>query len=181
MRKNILQPLSSPVHFHSGTPWGSFFFSYQAGLPLKILPQLLPFSHSVMSNSVLPHGARQASPYFTFSQSLLKLMSIESVMPSNYLILCHSLFFLPSVFPNIRVFSSESAVCIRWPKCYQLQHQFFQRIFRADFLQEGLVGSLCSPRGSHESSPTPQFKIINSSVLSFLFNSHIHTWLLEKP
>ena len=50
------------------------------------------------------------------SQSLLKLMSIESVMPSNHLILCHPLFLLPSIFPRIRVFSNESALCIRWPK-----------------------------------------------------------------
>ena len=53
---------------------------------------------------------------FTFSLSLLKLMFIESVMPSNHLILCHLLLLLPSVFPKIRVFSSESAFCIRWPK-----------------------------------------------------------------
>ena len=48
----------------------------------------------------------------------LKLMSIESVMPSNHLVLCHSLLLLPSIFPSIRVFSSESALCIRWPKCW---------------------------------------------------------------
>ena len=58
----------------------------------------------------------QASLSITNSQSLLKLMSIESVMPSNCLILCHSLLLLPSVFPNIRVFSSESVLHIRWPK-----------------------------------------------------------------
>ena len=57
----------------------------------------------------------QASPSFTFSRSLLKLMSIESVMPSNHLILCHPLL-LPSIFPSIRVFSNESALCIKWPK-----------------------------------------------------------------
>ena len=61
-------------------------------------------------------AAHQASLSFTISQSLLKFMSIESVMPSNHLILCHPLFLLPSIFPSIRVFSSESALCIRWPK-----------------------------------------------------------------
>ena len=61
-------------------------------------------------------AARQASPSFTISQSLLKLLSIQSVMLSNHLILCHSLLLLPSVFPSIRVFSGESDVCIRWPK-----------------------------------------------------------------
>ena len=58
----------------------------------------------------------QASLSFPNSQSLLKLMSIESVMPSNHLILCHHLFQLPSIFPSIRVFSNESALRIRWPK-----------------------------------------------------------------
>ena len=59
-------------------------------------------------------AAHQASLSFTISQSLRKLMSIESVMPSNHLILCHSLL-LPSIFPSIRVFSNESVLCIRWP------------------------------------------------------------------
>ena len=61
-------------------------------------------------------GARQASLSFTISWSLLKLMSIESVMLSNHLIHCHSLLPMPSIFPSIRVFSSELALCIRWPK-----------------------------------------------------------------
>ena len=61
-------------------------------------------------------AARQASLSITNSQSLFKLMSIESVMPSNHLILCHPLLLLPSIFPSIRVFSNESALCIRWPK-----------------------------------------------------------------
>ena len=60
-------------------------------------------------------AACQASLSITNSQSLLKLVSIELVMPSNHLILCHPLLLLPSVFPNIRVFSSESVLCIRWP------------------------------------------------------------------
>ena len=58
----------------------------------------------------------QASLTITNSQSLPKLMSIESAMPSNHLILCHPLLLLPSIFPSIRVFSNESALCIRWPK-----------------------------------------------------------------
>ena len=59
---------------------------------------------------------RQASLSITNSRSLLKLMSIETVMPSNYLILCCPLLLLPSIFPSIRVFSNESALCSRWPK-----------------------------------------------------------------
>ena len=61
-------------------------------------------------------AACQASLSITNSQSTPKLISIESVMPSNHLILCHPLLILPSIFPSIRVFSNESAVCIRWPK-----------------------------------------------------------------
>ena len=60
--------------------------------------------------------AHQVSLSITNSQSLLKLISIESLMPSNHLILCHPLLLLPSIFPSIRVFSNESALCIRWPK-----------------------------------------------------------------
>ena len=75
-------------------------------------------------------AARQASLSITNSQSLFKLMSIKSVMPSNQLILCHPLLLLPSIFPNIKVFSNESVLLIRWP----LQHQSFQWIFRTDFL-----------------------------------------------
>ena len=75
------------------------------------------FSHSVLSDSVTPWTpARQASLSITISWSLLKLMSIASVMPSNYLILCLPLLLLPSIFPSIRVFSSESVLRIRWPK-----------------------------------------------------------------
>jgi len=61
-------------------------------------------------------AAHQASLSITNTWSLHKLMSIESVMPSNHLVLCHPLLLLPSIFPSIRVFSNESALCIRWPK-----------------------------------------------------------------
>ena len=63
-------------------------------------------------------AAHQASLSINNTQSLLKLMSIESVMPSNHLILCHPLLLLPSIFPSIRVFSNESVLCIRWPECW---------------------------------------------------------------
>ena len=65
-------------------------------------------------------AACQASLSFTISLSLLKLMSIESVMPSNHLILCHPLLLLPSIFPHIKVFSNELALHIRWPKYWNL-------------------------------------------------------------
>ena len=78
---------------------------------------MLLFNHSVVSDSVTPRtAARHASLSFTISWSLLKLTSIESVMPSNHLILCHPLLLLPSIFSSIRVFSNESDLRIRWPK-----------------------------------------------------------------
>ena len=84
-------------------------------IPLNF--HLLLFSHYVVSNSATAGtAARQASLSITNSRSLLKLMSIESVVPSNHLILCHPLLLLPSVFPSIRVFFNESAFHIRWPK-----------------------------------------------------------------
>ena len=75
------------------------------------------FSHLVVSDSMTPWTtAHQASLSITNSQSLPKPMSIESVIPSNHLILCRPLLLLSSIFPSIRVFSNESAPCIRWPK-----------------------------------------------------------------
>ena len=74
-----------------------------------------------MSDSLWPHGtaARQASLSITNSRSLLKLMSIALVMPTNRVILSHPLLLLPSIFPSIRVFSNESFLCIRWPKYWR--------------------------------------------------------------
>ena len=72
-----------------------------------------------MTDSLQPRGC-QASLSFTISWSLLKLMSIELVMPSNRLILCHSILLLPSIFPSLEVFSSESDICIMWPKYWSL-------------------------------------------------------------
>ena len=107
----------------------------------------------------------------TNSQSLLKLRYIELVMPSNHLILCHPLPFPPSIFPSIGLFQWVSSLHqVDKVLEFQLQHQSFQWIFRTDFLEDGLVGSPCSPRDSQESLPTPQFKSINSLVPSFLYS-----------
>ena len=84
---------------------------------IKLFNGMLLLGHSVVHLFVTPRTAAcQASLSFTISWNLLKLMSIESVMPSNHLILCFPLFLLPSLFPGIRVFFVESALCIRWPK-----------------------------------------------------------------
>ena len=103
-------------------PWSFFFFFFFPELNeiivFIVLIIELFFSCSVVSYSfVIPWtAAHQASLSFTISWSLLKLMSIELVMPSNHLILCRPLLLLPSVFPTIRVFSKESTLRIRWPK-----------------------------------------------------------------
>ena len=85
---------------------------------MQCLQNSIHFSCSIMSNSLWPQrtAAHQASLSITNYSSLLRLMSIMSVMPSNHLILCHPLLFLPSIFPGIKVFSNESVLHIRWPK-----------------------------------------------------------------
>ena len=113
--------------------------------------------------------ACQASLSITNSWSLPKLMSIESVMPSNHLILCHPLLLLPSIVPSIRVFSNESALLIRWPKYWSFSFNISPPNEHPGLISLGwTAGSPGSPRDSQESSPTPQFKSINSSALSFL-------------
>ena len=112
-------------------------------------------------------AAYQASLSFTISRCLLKLVSIESVMPSNHLILCRPLL-LPSVFHSVRVFSNESALHTKWPNYWSFR--FSNRSLKRILTSLGwLVGSPCSPRDSQESSPTPQFKKASSLWCSAFF------------
>ena len=107
--------------------------------------------------------ANQASLSINNFRSLLKLMSIESVMPSNHLILCHPLLLLPSIFPSIRVFSNESVLRIRWPKYWSFSFNISPSIEYS--------GLISFPwEDSQESSPTPQFKSISSLALSCLYS-----------
>ena len=142
---------------------------------------LLLFSRLV-SYSLWPYGPQHARP--PYSQSLLKLMSIELVMPSNHLILCHPLLLPPSIFPSIRVFSNESALHIRWPKHWSFNfsispsNEYSGLIsFRVDWFDllavQGILKSLLSY--------TVQKHQFLSTQLSLWSNSHIHTWLQEKP
>ena len=96
-------------------------------------------------------------------------------MPSNHLVLWHPLLLPPSIFPNIRVFVPESQFFTSGSQSIGVSASalFFQWIFRVDFLQDWVVWSLCSPRDSQESSPTPQFKSINSLTLSFLYSPQL--------
>ena len=99
-------------------PWATtnLFFSLYSFIFSRMLYNSVQFSHSVVSDSLQPHGLQHAYLSITNSQSLHKLMSIELVMSSNHIILCHPLLLPPSIFPSIRVFSNESVLCIRWPK-----------------------------------------------------------------
>ena len=125
--------------------------------------------------------AHQASLSITNSQNLLKLISVQSVMPSNHLILCHSLLLLPSIFPSIRIFFNESVLPIRWPKYWSFCFSISPSKNIQDWFPLGWTGwiSLLSTGLSRESSPTPQFKSISSSALSFLYHltlSSIHDY-----
>ena len=123
-------------------------------------------------------AARQAS--LSNSRSLLRLMSIESVMPSNHLILCHPLLLLPSIFSSIRVFSNESALHIRWPKDWSFSfsirppNEYSGLIsFRMDWLD--LLAVQRTLKFMVLNFSTPQFKSINSSVLSFICSLSLYS------
>ena len=118
----------------------------------------------------------QASLSITNSQSLLRLMSLESVMPSNLLILCHPLLFLPSVFPSIKVFSNESSLCIRWPNYWSFSFSYSSEYselisFRIDWLDLLTVqGTLKSFRQQHISKRfnSLAFSILYGPILTFI-------------
>ena len=114
-------------------------------------------------------SACQSSQPITSSWSLLKLMSIELVMPSNHLILCHPLLLPPSIFLSIRVFSNESALRIMWTIYWSLSFSISPSNVHSGLISFRWTGYISfSPRDSQESSLTPQCKSINSSALSFL-------------
>ena len=137
------------------------------------------FSHSVVSDSETPWtAAHQASLSITNSWSPLKPMSIESVMPSNHLILCRPLLFLPSIRPSIRVFSNESGLCIKWPKYWSFSFNIspFNKhprliSFRMDWLNllvvQGTLKSLLQHHGSKAS-------ILQGSAFFIVQLSHPH-------
>ena len=180
--------MTSPVIFH-------FYIIY-----LFLVTFVLFFSHSFVSNSLQPYGLQHAwlpcpslspgvcsdscpwSPGVS-SDSCPWLDGWFHPTISSSLFCC-PLLLLPSMFPSIRVFSNESALCIRWPTYWRFRfstspsNEYSGLIsFRIDWFDLLVVqGTL------QQSSPAPQFESINSSVLSFFYaNSHICTWLLEKP
>ena len=115
---------------------------------------------------------------FTISRSLLKLTSIELVMPSNHLILCHPLLLLPSIFPSITVFSNESLLHIRWPKCWSFSfsispsNEYSWLIsFKIDWFD------FLAVQGTLESSQVPQFEGINSWHSAFFMVQLLHPYM----
>ena len=123
---------------------------------------LVHFRRSVLSNSLPPPGLQHTRPPCPSpnSQSLLKLMSIESVMPSNHLILCCPLLLLPSIFPSIRIFSNQSVLHIKWPKYWSFSISLSSEhpgliSFRMDCLDlpavQGTLRSLLQPHSSKSS------------------------------
>ena len=123
-------------------------------------------------------AAHHASLSFTISWSLLRLVSIESMMPSNHLILCHWLL-LTSVFSSIGVFSNELALCIRWPEYWSFSFSISPSSGYSGLISFRILFWSCCPRGSWESSPAPQSKSINSSLLSLLYGP-TPTWLQKS-
>ena len=156
--------------------------SYESPLPpsFPLLPLLSPVqSLSHVRLFATPWtAARQASLSITISQNLLKFMSIESVIPSNYLILCHPLLFLPSIFPSIRVFSNESALRMRWPKYWSFSLSNSPSNEQQDWSSLGWTGwiSLQSKGPSRVfSNTTVQKHQFFGAQLSSQSNSDIHT------
>ena len=126
-------------------------------------------------------AACQSDLSITISQSLLKLMSIESLIPSNHLVLCHPLLLLPLIFPSIRVFSNESVLCIKWPNDWSFSfsinpsNEYSGLIsFRMDWFDLAVQGTLKNLLQHHSSKASILW---HSALWS---NTHIHTWLLEK-
>ena len=130
--------------------------------------RLLLFQFSSFQS--LSHVQLSATPYISARQASLSNTNsrIESVMPSSHLILCRPLLLLPPIPPSIRVFSNESALCMRWPKYWSFSFSISPSnehpgliSFSMDWLD------LLAVKGTLESSPTPQFKSINFSMISF--------------
>ena len=147
----------------------------------------------ISSVQLLSHVRLFATPWtaacraflsITSSWSLLKLMSIESMMPSNNLIFCYPLLLLPSIISSIRVFSNESVLCIRWPKYWSFSFSVSPSMNIQDWFPLGWTGwiSLESKGLSRVfSNTTVQKHQFFGAQLSSQSNSHIHTRPLEKP
>ena len=152
--------------------------------PLPTPTASVQFSRSVVFDSAIPWTAAcQASLSITNSWSLLKLMSIESVVPSNHVIHCCTLFLPPSIFPSIRVFSKESVLHIRWPKYWSFSFSISPSNEHSGLISFRMTGLILQSKGlSRVFSNTTVWKHQFFGAQRSLWSiSHICTWLLEKP
>ena len=130
---------------------------------------------------------RQASPSITNSRSSIKLTSIESVMPSSHLFLCHPFFLLPPIPPRIRDFSNESTLRMRWPKYWSISFSIIPSIIPwnthdwSPLEWTGWISLKSKGLSRVFSNTTVQKHQFIGTQLSSQSNSHIHTWPLEKP
>ena len=142
---------------------------------------MLLFGHSVVSDSLQPHGLQDArllcpSP----SPGASSLVSIESVMPSNHLILCCPLLLLPSIFPSIRVFSEESTLCIRWPKYWSINLIIVLPVNIQGWFPLALTGLILQSKGLSRVSPKPSS---NASILwhsDFFIVQLLHPYMITR-
>ena len=127
-------------------------------------------------------AAPHASLSITNTWSLLKLMSIELVMPSNHLILCHPLLLLLSILPSIRVFSNESLLRIKWPKYWSFSFSILPMNVQGWF-SLGWTGWIClQPKGLSRVFSNTTVQMHQFFMLRFIYSqTHIHPWLLETP
>ena len=159
-------PISYFLLSHNHTVSGMLIL-YSSALEAVIVVQLL--SH--IEFFATPWTATYQAPLsFAISRSVLKLMSTESEMSSKHIVLCHPLLLLPSMFPSFRLFSNESALHIRWPKCksfsFSPSNEYSGLIsFRIDWFD------LLQSKGLLRSSPATQFKTINPLALNLLYSS----------
>ena len=158
---------------------------WQIALQWLLSPPSVQLSCSVMSDFATPRiAARQVSLSITNSRSSHRLTSIESMMPSSHLILCRPFLLLPSIPPSTRVFSNESTLCMRWPEYQSFSFSIIPSkeipgltSFRMDWFYLLAVQGTLKSLLQHHSSKDQFF----GTQLSSQSNSHIHTWLLEKP
>ena len=155
--ESVAGPSCSPHHTHSVLE------------PLASSPVALQLLSHVQLFANPWTAARQASLSFTISWSSLKFVSVESLMSSNHLVLCRPLLILPSIFPSIRIFTNESALCITWPKYWS-----FSFSISPSNEYSGLISFMNDwfdlvVQGTQESFPIPRFKSINSSALCLFY------------
>ena len=149
-----------------------------------VLPQFRSVAQSCPTLLTPWTAACQASLSITNAQSLLRLMSIKSVMPSNHLILCRPLLLPPSIFPSIRVFSNDSILHIRWQSIAVSASASVLPVIIQDWSPLGWTGWISSQSKGLSmvfSNTTVQKHLFIIAQLSLQYNSHIHTWVLEKP